>query len=363
MSRIRIALVGLGAIGRKHLELVEANSEFELVAACARTDGKRGLVERNGVSFFTDYRTMLAQAKPEAVIDSSPTPEHCNVAVECARHGAHLLIEKPLAATIDEGEQIVQAVDAAGIRVLVGHHRRHNPLLQAAQAAVARGNLGVLKLAISLWTALKPDQYYDIEWRTGTGGGPLLTNLVHDLDALRFICGDVDSVSAFTSSQTRGLRTSDTASAILRFKNGAMGNVAMSDVVAAPWAFELTSGEDSSFPNNDQNHLMLLGTEGSLAVPRMELWRHPGGRESGWRGALERSTLGVSAASPLERQLQHFGRVVRGDEAPLVTARDGLRSLALALAIEASGRLGHPVRPDDLAPPPPTIATPHPLPA
>jgi predicted dehydrogenase len=269
------------------------------------------------------------------------------VGLECAKRGVDLLVEKPLAQTIDEGKRLIQAAKESGIKLLVGHHRRHNPLLQKARALIQQGELGDLRLVACQWTAQKPDAYYEEKWRAGPGQGPLPTNLVHEIDALRFTCGEIESLYAFVSSAARRLPFTDTLSVSLRFESGALGVVAMSDSVAAPWAFEITSGEDPGFPRNDENNVRFMGSKASLALPHMDLWSHPEGRRLGWRGRLNHERVPVRSAD-LVRQISHFCRVIRGEEKPAVTGEDALRSLAAVLAIDESGRRGAAVSPNSL---------------
>ncbi len=348
MAPVKIAVIGFGAIGRRHAEFVRSGDQSELVAVFGRT--RRGAEDAGkfGVPFYTDLDRMLDETKPDGVIDATPTPEHLRIGLACARRGISLLVEKPIALTIGEGKALIEAAKQAGIKLLVGHHRRHNALFQEARALVKGGALGELRMVVSHFTALKPDAYYQEKWRAQAGQGPLPNNLIHELDALRFVCGEIESLHAFTSSTARGLPFTDTLSVSLRFASGALGVVAMSDSVTSPWAFEITAGEDPGFPRNSENYLRLMGAAGSLAFPYMDIWTHPEGRRLGWRGPLECKRLQVPPANPLERQVAHFCRVIRGEEEPLVSGEDGLRSLATVIAIDESGRRGAPVSPASL---------------
>lgn len=348
MVPTRIAIVGFGAIGKRHAEFVRANGECELVGVAARTARYQDAAQKAGYPFFTDFRKMLDEVRPDGVIDATPTPEHISVGLECAKRGIALLVEKPLAQTIDEGKRLIQAAKQSGIKLLVGHHRRHNPLWQKARALVQGGELGALRLVACQWTAQKPDGYYEEKWRAGPGQGPLPTNLVHEIDCLRFTCGEIESLHAFTSSAARRLPFTDTLSVSLRFESGALGVIAMSDSVAAPWAFEITSGEDPGFPQNEENNVRFMGSQASLAVPRMDLWTHPEGSRLGWRGKLDRERAAVQPADPLARQIAHFCRVIRGEEEPVITGDDALRSLAVVIAIDESGRRGAALSPNSL---------------
>jgi predicted dehydrogenase len=346
MAPVRLALIGFGAIGRRHADAIRKTPGCELVGIAAASERRRQQADAWQVPFFTDYRRMLDETRPDGVIDATPSPLRLEVAGAVAAHRIDLLVEKPVAETIEAAQQLVAIARDASITLLVGHHRRHNPLIAEARRLVAAGGLGDVKMAAVLWLGQKPDAYYREAWRAQPGGGPLITNLIHDIDTLRFILGDIDRVSAFASAETRGLPFPDMLSIALRFRGGTLGSIALADTVAAPWVFEMTSGEDPSYPRNGENQLFLAGTRASLALPQMALWRHPDG--GGWRTPIEREVLQVAPEVPLERQVAHFCRVVRGEEAPLVSGEDALMSLAVVTAITEAARVERAISPGDL---------------
>lgn len=163
--------------------------------------------------------------------------------------------------------------------------------------------------------------------------------MIHDIDVLRFVCGEIDSVQALTSSAGRGLPINDTAVVSVSFAGGALGTITMSDAVAAPWAWDLTSGENPFFGRTDENCYLLAGSEASLAVPSMRLWRYPGA--IGWATELAEDRVPVATGDPYARQLAHFLAVIRGDERPVVGARDATATLAATLAVEEAAAAGH----------------------
>ena len=160
-----------------------------------------------------------------------------------------------------------------------------------------------------------------------------MINLIHDLDVLRFICGEIRQVYAQSGSSARGLEVEDSLSITLSFASGALGSIVASDAAPSPWSYELTSGENSYYFHTSENSYYFLGTRAALALPKMELWRYADPARAGWQHPLEQSLRKVARADPLVRQLEHFCRVVRREEPPLVDGRDGTRSLAVALAV------------------------------
>jgi len=170
------------------------------------------------------------------------------------------------------------------------------------------------------------------------GGGPILLNLIHEVDNLRYLVGDVTAVQAMTSNTTRGFPVEDTAAMVLRFANGALGTFLLSDTAGSARSWEQTSRENTDYPAYaDEDAYVIAGTTGSLAVPTMRLKVFPGTRS--WYAPFETSTLAVDRTDPLANQVEHFAAVIRG-EAPIVSGRDGLDTLRVTEAISEAAATG-----------------------
>ena len=144
---------------------------------------------------YSSMRSRTARSLPPRMDHMPLLPRHG------AKHSVHLLIEKPIADTLEQAHRILKVADEAGIRILVGHHRRHNLLINKARSLVQGGAIGKLVAVSVLWTLLKPADYYRVEWRCRRpGGGPTLINLIHEIDSLRFVCGEIRQVYAQASS-------------------------------------------------------------------------------------------------------------------------------------------------------------------
>ncbi len=344
MKPVKLAVIGTGLIGRKHAELVNANDSCLLVGTCDVDSGGRAVADELNVPFYRNVAEILERERPEGAIIATPNGTHSAIAEACAKRSVHVLIEKPIADTLSEANRIVKMADDSGIKILVGHHRRHNALIKKARSLVNSGALGKLIAVSVFWALFKPDDYYTVDWRCRPpGGGPTLINLIHDLDSLRFICGDIRQVYAQKSSAVRKLDVEDSISIMLSFENGALGSILASDTVAAPWSYEATTRENPYYFHADENCYHFLGSLGSLAFPKMELWRYAGADQSGWQYPIQKSRCEVTQADPLKSQLEHFGRVVRGEEKPITDGRDATRSLAVALAVLESTRRQRPV--------------------
>ena len=167
---------------------------------------------------------------------------HVENGLDVIAAGVPALVEKPLADSVAEATRLVDAAERAGVPLMTGHHRRHNPLIQAAKQAIDGGRLGqVVSVQGTCWF-YKPDDYFDIPWRREKGAGPVFLNLIHDVDLFRYLCGDVVEVQAMESNALRGNAVEETAVILLRFASGVLVTVNVSDKVVSPWSWEFTTG-------------------------------------------------------------------------------------------------------------------------
>lgn len=342
MAGLRIAVIGAGMIGRTHIEALVGSPDASLAAVADPTPAAQALAAKHGVPHFADTIAMLDTVKPDGAIVAIPNALHVEIGLACLARGIVPLIEKPIAETVEAAERLVDAGARAGIPILIGHHRRHNPIMAKARELVRGGALGRLTAITALSLFRKPDDYFDVAWRREPGGGPVLINLIHNIDDMRFVADEIVGVQALTSSAVRGFPVEDSAAAVLQFAGGALGTAIVSDAVAAPWAWELTSGENPFFPPAQQENCYLFaGTAASLAVPRLALWRHPG--KQGWQAPLGAEPQPVTEADTYARQLAHFCQVIRRAVAPVCDAADATRTLAVAMAVHAAARTSPPV--------------------
>jgi predicted dehydrogenase len=201
---------------------------------------------------------------------------------------------------------------------------------------VQGGALGKLVAVNTVWGVKKPDSYFDTAWRKEPGGGPILINLIHEIDLLRFIVGEIAEVMAFGGRQVRGFEVEDSASVALRFAGGALGTVLISDATPSPWSWERATGENPVFPESEENPSRFLGTEAAMAFPRLTIWRHDGPTD--WQSPLEAEVLALPKVDVYAEQIAHFLDVIRGEATPIITGEDATRSLAATLAVAEAVR-------------------------
>ena len=342
-SRLPVAVIGVGAIGRMHVERMLRHPDVAVAAIADPTPTARDFAAASGVPWFSDYREMLEKTALGAAIVATPNHTHADVGIACIGRRLPVLMEKPVADTVEEGQRLVDAAQAAGVPLMVGHQRRHNPILRRAKELVAQGAIGRPVSVNAMATWLKPDSYFELEWRRQPGGGPVLINLIHDIDLLRFLIGEIEAVQAMTSNAVRNFEVEDTAAVLLRFANGALATIAVSDAAVAPWNWDLAAGEAPHYAQLNVDTHFLSGTEGSLTLPRLNLWRFEGKR--GWHEPMTLKQTALHRADPYVEQLRHLRAVAEGRETPVCSGLDGLRTLKAALAVGRAAREQRPVTP------------------
>lgn len=334
----KLALLGAGLVGRRHAEMMAAHGHLGCIVD--PDPAARGLAEHLGVPWAPQPEAMLAIGGVQGVVIATPNQMHMTHGLLCVAAGLPILVEKPIADTSDNGARLVAAAEAAGVPVLVGHHRRHNPLVAAAKAAIDAGRLGDITLVNAQFWVYKPEEYFAQDWRRQQGAGPVYINLIHDIDLLRHLCGEILRVTARQSSKARGFAVEDTAVMLLEFANGALGTVSVSDSVVAPWSWEFASGENPAYPKTEGPCYMIGGTQAALSVPDLTLWTQPQGHS--WWKPIVPERLSAPAKDPLKAQLSHFVEVVAGRAPPLVSGREGLRTLRVVEAIKRAAETGAP---------------------
>jgi predicted dehydrogenase len=340
---LRIGLIGAGMIGRKHADYVMASSDCDLVALADPTSEARAFAVGIGAAYHPDFEGMLAKEDLDGVIIAAPNDLHEAAGVAAARHGVPMIIEKPIAADLAAAARLTAAAEDAGVALLVGHHRRYNPRAQRARSLVREGGLGRLVAVNVTWCVKKPEPYFEATLKRRPGGGPILINLIHEIDLLRFVCGEIAEVQALGSNAIRGFEVEDSTAISLRFENGAIGTVLISDTAPSPWSWEQATGENHpTFPANEENPSRFLGTEAAMEFPRLRIWRHDGAVD--WNHPLRAEAVSLPNVDVYAEQIAHFARVLRGEEAPIITGQDASRSLAATLAVAEAAETGRVVR-------------------
>jgi len=352
---MRAAIIGIGAIARMHARALRDIPGVELVAATCRTEEKgRAFAAEFGCRWHDDTARMLRREKPDFVTVATPSGAHLPAVLAALRRGIHVICEKPLEISLPRIDRMITAAERSQAVLGAIFPQRFNPVVQTVHAAAAAGRFGTLAIAASYVPWWRDDAYYGPGRWQGTkaldGGGALMNQSIHGVDALQWIAGatmpdlepgqnPVESVVALTAVRAHDaerLEVEDTCVAILRFRNGALGQL-----LAAT----------SLFPGQLRRFL-IGGRDGTAEILEEQLtaWRFRG--ESVDDDAIRSRFGGASgtsggAADPMAinyschtRNIESFLDAVRAGRRPELDGREGRKAVAIVEACYRSARTG-----------------------
>jgi predicted dehydrogenase len=347
MQKVRLGLIGMGLIGTPHAKTLQRVEECDLVAVADVDEKHKEAATKLGVKYYREYEEMIGKESLQGVIIATPNHLHVPMGIACAQQGLHLFIEKPIAPSLSEADRLIEVAKLNKVRILVGHQRRFNALVEKTREIVRGSELGKLVGVTITWALLKPPQYFEgaFAWRKNKGGGPILINLIHEIDNLRYICGEIDEVFAVSSNKVRNFSVEDTAGITFRFRNGAVGTAFVSDCVPSLAAYEATTGENPLIYHDFGNCYHFFGTDASLLFPQMKKRFYSDPAKLGWHYPItEQGVKVIHGDDPYVKEFRHFAKVIRGEEPSRISGEDGRKTLEVALAIQRSGEAGQPVR-------------------
>lgn len=337
---LRFALVGCGRIARRHSELLGKNqiADASLVAVCDVVEGKaRKIGSEFGVPHFADMHQMMQSIDSDVVVVLTESGLHARHVAELTRYGKHIVVEKPMALTLDDADMMIRACDAARVKLFVVKQNRFNVPVVKLREALQAGRFGKLVMGTVRVRWCRRQDYYDQdEWR-GTwamDGGVLTNQASHHVDLLEWMMGDVESVFAISRTALVNIETEDTAVVVLRFTNGALG------VIEATTAARPTDLEGS---------ISILGEGGTVeiggfAVNELKVWRFESAREGDdeVRGRYSVNPPSVYGYGH-QAYYEHVVDCILNDREQLVDGLEGRRSLELINAIYESVETGREV--------------------
>jgi len=320
----RILVVGGGLIGARHVQSVHGHDGCILVGL---VDPDPNVLTGADVPRYQDMSQVTGPV--DGVILATPTRLHAAQGAFAASKGWHVLIEKPVASDLASAQTLSKSVARAGVGSLVGHHRRYHASVQQLKSLISQGEIGAPVTASLIWAMRKPDNYFQDNWRT-TDGSPVLINLVHDIDILRFVLGEITAVAALPGASQRESARIESGAVALAFASGATGTISFADTTPSPWGFEAATGENPNIGTTGQDMMWITGTSGAISYPSLSLW---GGTDWSTPAAQRNLICKQSDKSPLDAQLDHFIAVMNG-ATPLIDVADATRTLDIALQIE-----------------------------
>jgi len=345
MSKVRLGLIGMGMIGKLHAETMSRMKDVEFVAASDADAKHQKTAEALETKFYQSYEEMIGKEKLDGVVVAVPNELHLPVGATCAKKGLHILMEKPIAADLESADRLIQAAKENKVTLMIGHHRRHNPLIEELRNIVQGGQIGKLVGVTVLWSLYKPKDYFKgpFAWRAQPGGGPIRINLIHEIDNIRFICGDITRLYAEVSNSARQFPVEDTVSISLRIAGGAVANIFLTDTAPGNIGYEANTGENLFFYHSPKDCYYYYGTEGVVTFPGMRKFFYRDPAKAGWQFPLCEEGIKIDREDAYTRQIRNFCGVIQGKEAPKIDGVDARKTLEVALAIQKSGESGQAV--------------------
>jgi predicted dehydrogenase len=327
--------------------MLVSDSNIAVIAGFADPDPSTALdTAFANAKYYQDHLKLIEAESLDGIIIAVPNTDHVRVAMDCLAAGIPILVEKPIADSVKSGRTLVAEQRKTGVTVLVGHHRRFDPAVDTAKRLINDGDIGKLLAVQTTWVTRKPNDYYQIKWHTElSSGGFILINLIHDIDILRYLCGEIISVYADLDSVGRSLAVADTVAVTLRFQNGVLGTVTASDACVSAWGWEQATGENPIVPVSGEGAVRFFGTDGSLDFPTLKLWKDAAGGAGTWDRVLASKIIAPNhERRALKDQLNHFCALIKnGEQVPRVTAEDGLATLEATTAIIESAKQKRPI--------------------
>ena len=356
MDTLKVALVGCGKVGRLHCLALKQCPDARLVALCDASETRAGqFASEFGGAAFTQLSQMLSMARPDVVLIATPHPLHKEPTVQALASGVHVLVEKPLAASVSDCDAMIAAARQSGKTLgVISQRRFFEPVLRMKQA-IDTGKIGKPVLGFFLMYSWRSLEYYKSDpWRgkwDTEGGGVLVNQSPHQLDILRWFMGPISEVQGYYSTLNHpGVEVEDTAVASLKFANGGLGSI-LASVSQKPGIHTKVHVHGSNGASvgveTDRGATFIAGMTSIPEPPLNDLWTIAG-EEKLLAGFQAEDREKISRVDPTVHyhalQFRDFFDSVRKNRPPLVSAEDGRAVVELFQAIYTSSREGRPVK-------------------
>ena len=323
---MKVAVIGVGSMGYNHLRVYSEMEDVEVVGASDLNRERLHLIEdRFSVNSYTSYQDLFEKEEPEAVSITVPTSEHEKVSAYALEKGAHVLVEKPIAATVEEGKRLIALANKLDRKLMVGHIIRFNPAMQSLKTRLENGDLGKIFQVFCRRAGPFPARIRDV--------GVVVDLAPHDVDIMRFLTG-MNPMRVFAETEQQ-IHTDheDLLFGLLRFPEGITGALEINWLTPTKMRETLVLGEKGLFRVDD---LMqdLFFYENTQAVG--ELWSPFRAIRGVSEGSMTR--FPIKRQEPLKAELAAFINSIREGHKVPVTGQDGLEALRISLALVESGK-------------------------
>jgi predicted dehydrogenase len=357
---IRTGIVGCGKVARYHAAALVNLEGSDLRAVCSRSPEKATVFGKAyGAKGYDDVASMVVHEQLDMVIVCTPHPNHKDPALDAMKAGAHVLVEKPMASSLEDCDAMIKASENYGKILGVVSQRRFYPPVQRVKKAIDSGKIGNPVLGTVTMLSWRDENYYLSDpWRgrwKEEGGGVLVNQAPHQLDLLLWFMGDIEELYGVHANLNHPyIEVEDTALAIIKFKNGALGNIVVSNS-QKPGIFGKVhvhgSNGATAGVQTEGGAMFVAGMTEKIDPPYNDIWTVPGEEKmvEEWREEDSRFFNSTDSIGYfLERQVEDFILAVEEGKEPMVPAREGRKTVELFRMIYRSHQTGKPVKPGDL---------------
>lgn len=341
---MRYGLIGCGRIAANHVKAV-INNKLEFVAACDINEDKIDtllaqyhLENNEEIKHYTDYIKMIQENKMDIVSIATESGLHAEIAVFCIESGINVIIEKPMALSLREADEIIELSEKRHVKVAVCHQNRFNVAVQKMRSALESGRFGPISHgSVHVRWNRNEDYYTQAPWR-GTweqDGGTLMNQCIHGIDLLRWMMGeDVEKVYGATRQRFHSyLEAEDVGMAILEFKNGSIATI---------------EGTTNVYPQNLEETLYLFGKNGTVklggkSTNNIDVWDFADETEADRENKGLKEVTGNVYGNGHSALFADMVDAIECNREPYVNAEAGRRALEIVLAIYKSQKTGKPV--------------------
>ncbi len=356
MSKLRTGVIGTGKVAHTHANVLKVLGESECIAACSRNvERVKAFTDKHGLTGYTDVHEMVTREKLDVVLNTTPHPAHAATTISALEAGAHVMVEKPLASSLEDCDAMIACAKRAKRKVgMISQRRLYEPVARVKQAIVD-GKIGRPILGTVTMLGWRDQAYYESDpWRgkwDQEGGGVLVNQAPHQLDLLQWFMGPIESLYGLWGNLNHSyIEVEDTAVAVIRFKNGALGNILVSNSQNPALHGKVhVFGENGAAigVQTDGGAMFVAGMSKIEEPPLNDIWTVPGEEAmlETWRKQDTDVFNTIDATEHYHQlQIQQFLEAVMQNTEPAVSGEEGRKTVELFTAIYRSMRDDAPVR-------------------
>ena len=319
MEKLRVAVIGVGVMGKNHARVYSELNECELVAVADLDEVKsKETAAKFNCKYYTDHQEMLEKEQIAAVSIAVPTKNHKNVAIDAMDKGIHVLLEKPIAGNIMDAEEIINKAKEKKIKLLIGHIERFNPAITKLKKIIGEGKLGSIISIIARRVGIFPSRIKDVNIVTDAS--------VHDIDIIRYFMEKEPDDIYTCGSRSLNSNREDQVVAILKFGNA-------NAVIQSNWITPIKIRNLSVTGTKGYAELNYITQELALYESKYEETYDDYGDFIIKFGKPNKIEVGITKKEPLKAEIENFLKCIRDDECPMVSGEEALEALKIALKI------------------------------